>query len=112
MGKMKEGADDKGCCAEVPGDTVAAADASGQASRAFIALMQAVGDDGALDARVKEIVNFALVVMARCGPCVKAHLSKARRMGISQAELDEAAWCAVAIGGAPVRMFYQEVSGQ
>ena len=25
-----------------------------------------------------------------------------------QAELDEAAWCAIALGGAPVKMFYQE----
>ena len=29
-------------------------------------------------------------------------------MGITREELDEAAWCAVAMGGAPVRMFYQE----
>ncbi len=29
-------------------------------------------------------------------------------MGITQAQLDEAAWCAVAMGGAPVRMFYLE----
>ena len=27
---------------------------------------------------------------------------------VSQAELDEAAWCAIVMGGAPVRMFYQE----
>jgi len=30
-------------------------------------------------------------------------------MGISRAELDEAAWCAVAMGGAPIRMFYEEI---
>jgi hypothetical protein len=29
-------------------------------------------------------------------------------MGITQAELDEAAWCAIAMGGAPVRMFYEQ----
>jgi len=32
----------------------------------------------------------------------------AREMGLTQAELDEAAWCAIAMGGAPVKMFYQE----
>jgi len=31
-----------------------------------------------------------------------------REMGLTQAELDEAAWCAIAMGGAPVKMFYQE----
>ena len=30
------------------------------------------------------------------------------RGGNTQEELDETAWCAIAIGGAPVRMFYQE----
>ena len=29
---------------------------------------------------------------------------------MTQAELDEAAWCAIAMGGAPVRMFYQEAT--
>jgi hypothetical protein len=27
-------------------------------------------------------------------------------MGITKEELDEAAWCAIAIGGAPVKMVY------
>jgi alkylhydroperoxidase/carboxymuconolactone decarboxylase family protein YurZ len=34
-------------------------------------------------------------------------MKKALAMGISQEELDEAAWCAIAMGGAPVRMFYE-----
>ena len=28
--------------------------------------------------------------------------------GYSDAEIEEAAWCAIAMGGAPVRMFFQE----
>jgi alkylhydroperoxidase/carboxymuconolactone decarboxylase family protein YurZ len=47
-------------------------------------------------------------VGSRCQPCFEAHLRKARELGLSQAELDEAAWCAIALGGAPVMMFYQE----
>ena len=70
--------------------------------------MRASGADGVIDARTKELINFALVLAARCEPCVVVHLAKARKMGITQAELDEVAWCAVAMGGAPVRMFYSE----
>jgi len=70
--------------------------------------IRAVGASGNVDARTKELIVFALVVMARCEPCILLHLKKARKMGISQQELDEAAWCAVAMGGAPVRMFYLE----
>ncbi len=92
------------CCADgQSGDSMAA-----DARQAFGALMRATGAPGALDGRTKELINFALVLLARCSPCVAAHLAKARQMGITQAELDEAAWCAVAMGGAPVRVFYEE----
>ena len=63
---------------------------------------------GALDAKTKELILFSLVVHSRCHPCFDAHYQKARELGIAQAELDEAAWCAIAMGGAPVKMFYQE----
>ncbi|MCY2926995.1 MAG: selenide, water dikinase SelD [Planctomycetota bacterium] len=87
------------CCGDAAGSP---------AAQAFRALMGATAADGAVDAKTKELITFALVVMARCGPCIRAHLKKAAKMGISQAQLDEAAWLAVAIGGAPVKMFYDE----
>ena len=71
--------------------------------------MRSTGQAGAIDEQTKELINFALVVMARCEPCVQAHLAKARKMGITQEQLDEAAWCATAMGGAPVRMFYMDM---
>ncbi|NLF32908.1 MAG: selenide, water dikinase SelD [Planctomycetes bacterium] len=103
------------CCCEPSSESAsccappAAEGAGDDALRAFGAFMRATGASGAIDARTKELVNFALTVVQRCGPCVKAHLAKARAMGITQAELDEAAWCAVAMGGAPVRLFYEEM---
>jgi selenide,water dikinase len=81
---------------------------TGESQQAFGALMRAVQAGGALDAKAKELILFALVVQSRCTPCFEAHYQKARGLGITQAELDEAAWCAIAMGGAPVKMFYQE----
>jgi len=63
---------------------------------------------GALDRKTKELIMFSLVVHSRCHPCFDAHYQKAREMGITQAALDEAAWCAIATGGAPVKLSYQE----
>jgi AhpD family alkylhydroperoxidase len=80
------------------------------AQRAFGALLAAAQAPGALDARTKELILFSLVVYSRCTPCFAAHRQKARELGLTQAELDEAAWCAIAMGGAPVRMFYQEAA--
>jgi AhpD family alkylhydroperoxidase len=95
------------CCPAAPAgdDTESSAP---DAMRSFGGLMRAVGQGGLLDERTKELITFTLTVITRCSPCVSAHLKKALRMGITRAELDEAAWCAVAMGGAPVRMFYLE----
>ena len=73
---------------------------------AFGSLMKATGQAGEIDEKTKELINFALVVMGRCDPCFAAHYKKAKAMGITDAELEEAAWCASAMGGAVVRMFY------
>ena len=96
------------CCAEAFASGSAKSTVA-EAMTAFQSMIAAVGKDGTLDARTKELILFALVVMARCGPCVELHLKKAKSLGFSQEQLDEAVWCATAIGGAPVWMFYQKV---
>ena len=96
------------CCADAiqtQGETASGSAAESQ--KAFAALLQSVQAAGALDVKTKELILFALVVASRCEPCFEAHIRKVRALGITQAELDEAAWCAIALGGAPVKMFYQ-----
>lgn len=95
------------CCADVFNDQ-AAPSSVGETQRAFGALMRSVQTSGALNEKAKELILFSLVVQSRCEACFDAHFRQARELGITQAELDEAAWCAIAMGGAPVKMFYQE----
>ena len=96
-----------GCCADVFNGP-AAPSSVGETQRAFGAMMRAAQASGALNEKAKELILFSLVVQSRCGACFDAHFRRARELGITQAELDEAAWCAIAMGGAPVKMFYQE----
>jgi len=104
-----EDSHEPGCCADVFGQaTPTPASSAAESLRAFGALMRSSQAPGLLDARSKELITFSLVVHSRCQPCFDAHYDQAREMGITQAELDEAAWCAIAMGGAPVKMFYQE----
>ena len=106
------------CCAGLfaqpapPAPAPAIPGTAAEAQRAFGAMMRAVANPGALDARTKELLLFALIIQSRCAPCFDAHYQKARQMGITQPELDEAAWCAIAMGGAPVKMFYQGSLGK
>ena len=60
------------------------------------------------EGRTKRAMAIALSVLARCGPCVKYHLRKAKEEGFTIAEIDEAAWMAIAFGGSPTMMFYNE----
>ena len=74
----------------------------------FHDFLKSANAPGALDARTKRAVAIALSVLARCEPCVKSHVKKARDEGFSQEEIDEAAWMAVEFGGCPAMMFYNE----
>lgn len=74
----------------------------------FHDFLKSANAPGALDARTKRAVAIALSVLARCEPCVKSHVKKAREEGFSQEEIDEAAWMAVEFGGCPAMMFYNE----
>ncbi len=99
---------DPGCCADVFEAKSGAAGSAAETQKAFSALMRSAQTAGTLSEKAKELILFSLVLYSRCHPCFDAHYQKARELGFTQAELDEAAWCAIAMGGAPVRMFYQE----
>jgi selenide,water dikinase len=108
------GTEEKSCCS---GDEAGGHAGHGAASGIpeiedkFKEFMKSAGTPGALDAATKQAVAIALSVLARCEPCVKAHVRKARSMGFSQEEIDEAAWMAISFGGSPVMMFYNSVKG-
>ncbi len=97
-----------GCCADIFEAKPGPAGSAAETQKAFGALMRSVQTAGALSEKAKELILFSLVLQTRCHPCFDTHYQRARELGITQAELDEAAWCAIAMGGAPVRMFYQE----
>jgi selenide,water dikinase len=98
------------CCGNVvpPAGPVAEVAANGSEAEAkFHEFMQAASAPGLLDARTKKAITLALSVITKCEPCLKSHIKKAREMGFSQEEIDEAAWLAIAFGGAPLMMFYK-----
>ena len=109
---LAESGQAKPCCSPAPVVTTAQAgqESSGVSASSLFGKFMAEAScaKGATSAREKELINWGLVVLARCGPCVKIHYNKALKMGISAEELDEAAWLAISMGGAPVMMFYKE----
>jgi AhpD family alkylhydroperoxidase len=94
------------CCA--PTAPAPAAPPSAQA--AFQQFMGAAFAPGALDVVQKELMTIALSVAVQCEPCLRLHLDKARAMGITTEEIQEAAWMGVAFGGCKAMMFWADYS--
>ena len=69
---------------------------------AFQSFSQAVFAEGALPAKVKQIIAVAVAHVTQCPYCIKGHTKAALRHGASQEELMEAIWVAAEMraGGA------------
>jgi selenide,water dikinase len=109
---MEPTTNETGCCGGGHGTGEAVAGSAvgvTQIVHTFQDFLKASSAPNALDAHTKQAMAIALSVLSKCEPCVKIHTRKAREMGFSQDEIDEAAWMAVAFGGSPVMMFYNGV---
>ena len=97
----------EGCCDDVFNDQPTDNSAKNSAKN-FGEFMKSVAAGGEIDAKTKELITFALIILARCEGCFDIHYKKSLEMGITQQQLEEVAWLAVGIGGAVIRMFYLE----
>ena len=105
--KPKE-ADSMPCCDDQnPSKDVLRTIDPAETPQKFQAFLAAANGPGAWT-RAKRAMAIALSVLARCSPCVKYHLRKAKEEGLTPEEIDEAAWMAIAFGGSPAMMFYNE----
>jgi len=78
----------------------------------FSEFMKAANAPGAVDARAKKLIAIALSIARHCAPCLKLHIRSALQMGLSRAEIDEAAALVIAFCGCPAMMFYREIWAQ
>ena len=110
MSQERKETDSMSCCGNHhdPADEFSPAAGAEETRKKFHAFLEAANGPGALGARTKRAMAIALSVLARCGPCVKNHVRKAKEEGFSPEEIDEAAWLAIAFGGSPTMMFYNE----
>lgn len=64
---------------------------------AFVKLNSALGSNGALDAKTRELIALAVAVTTRCDGCIGAHAEAARKAGVTEAELSDALGTAIAL---------------
>jgi selenide,water dikinase len=99
------------CCAPEHATATNTGAGSAGTKQKFQAFLGAANAPGELDAYTKRIVAIALSILAKCEPCARMHIAKARQMGISQGEIEEAAWLAISFGGSPLMLFYESLKG-
>jgi len=77
-------------------------DATPETEAAFQAFSQKVFAEGALSAKMKQIIAVAVAHVTQCPYCIKGHTKAALRQGASEQELIEAIWVATEMraGGA------------
>ncbi len=103
MNSSKE-EDSAACCAH--GDTGVAA---GSALAQFQQFLAATLQPGAIDVVSKELIAVALGLAVHCVPCSQTHIKKAFSMGISKAQLKEAAALAIAFSGCRALMLWNDL---
>lgn len=58
--------------------------------------------DGALPAKIKELLGFVASMVLRCDDCILYHLLQCHQLGISSEEIEEATSVALIVGGSIV----------
>lgn len=74
----------------------------------FKDFLKAANAPGLIDKKSKKLMAIALSIARHCEPCLKIHIKGAIAMGITKAEIDEAANLAMAFSGCPAMMLYKE----
>ena len=67
---------------------------SPQSEAAFQAFCKAVFTDGALSAKMKQVIAVAVAHVTQCPYCIRGHTRAALRQGASKKELMESIWVA------------------
>ena len=73
--------------------------------KAFAAMAQSATQDGALDAKTKELIALAIAVATRCDGCVAFHAQAAVKHGAAREEVMETMGMAIYMGAGPSVMY-------
>ncbi len=77
------------------------AETNGEAVGAFMGLLGASYEPGAVDLKTKELISVAIGCYNRCEYCIVYHSYKALEAGATREEIIESAMVSVAFGGGP-----------
>lgn len=95
----------KDVSSEVRNQALALYKAAPETMQAYQGVMKAVGKDGALPAKIKELMAVAVAINVRCEGCIVFHVQNAIRHGVTREELVETIAVSVEMGGGPATVY-------
>ena len=72
---------------------------AGRDIKRFYSIDSQVYQDGALPAKIKELLGLACSLVLRCDDCIKYHILQCHKEGIREKEFEEALSIALVVGG-------------
>ncbi len=72
---------------------------AGQVTKRFYSLDNQAYKDGALPAKIKELLGLTASLVLRCDDCIKYHIIRCHEEKVTREELDEALSIGVIVGG-------------
>jgi|SRR5665213_484520 len=79
--------------------------AAPELAQSFQRLMSVASKDGAIPARIKELIAVSIAICEKCEGCVVFHVQNAIRHGATREELVEAIGVAVEMGAGPAMVY-------
>lgn len=90
---------------EVRNEAVALYKAVPDVMRSFQGLMSAVGKEGVLSVKTKELMALAIAISSKCEGCLVFHVQNAIKHGASREEVAETIAVSIEMGGGPSTVY-------
>ncbi len=97
------GSSGESCCGPIGGKSTMAI------QTAYSNFLRSANTPNNLDSKTRAAINIAISVATKCSDCLEMHMNKARELGMSLDEINEAAWLAIAFSGSPAMIFYNKI---
>jgi len=78
--------------------------------KAFMGFMKNAEESSEFDAKTTELILIALSISKQCSYCIELHVAKGLKVGLTRAEILDAAKLAVLMGGGPTLMYMLQVA--
>lgn len=95
----------KDISSEVRNQGLALYKAAPEAMQAFQSVMKAVGKEGALPAKIKELMALAIAINVKCEGCIVFHIQNAIKHGATREEVVETITVSIEMGGGPATVY-------